>query len=62
MIGFIRPIFRRMSEVNSTAITAQLVFAHCLECSSPPARGQGGRKVALEPQCWCKTDFAMNST
>lgn len=54
MIGFIWPIFRRMSEVNSTAITAQLVLTHCLGSHTPPAQswGTGRMTAALEPQHW----------
>lgn len=41
MIGFIWPIFRRMSEVNSTAINAQLVLIHCLGSHTPAAQSWG---------------------
>lgn len=59
MIGFIWPIFRRMSEVNSTAITAQLVLTHCLGSRTPPARswGTGRTTAALEPQRWEQDGF-----
>lgn len=43
MIGFIGPIFRRMSEVNSTAITAQLVFP----TARSAAPGQRGARAEL---------------
>lgn len=40
MIGFSWPIFRRVSEVNSTTITAQLVLTQCLG-SHAPQHGAG---------------------
>lgn len=63
MIGFIWPIFRRMSEVNSTAISAQLVLIHCLGSHTPPAQSWGtGRMTAaaLEPQQWVQQDGFCN--
>jgi len=58
MTGFIWPIFRRMSEVNSTAITAQLVLAHCRERSARPARSWGRRNAASETQRWVQDWFS----
>lgn len=44
MIGFIWPIFRRMSEVNSPAITAQLVFPTA-RSAAPGQRGAGAERT-----------------
>lgn len=63
MIGFIWPIFRRVSEVNSTAITAQLVLTQCLG-SHAPQHGAGNWRMAQpwSPSTGCRMDPVGNST
>lgn len=64
MIGFIRAIFRRMSEVNSVAIIAQLVSLTAFKRSSQQtqSRGREKRRQPQGPTTWCKIDFAMKGT
>lgn len=44
MIGFIRAIFRRMSEVNSVAIIAQLVSLTAFKRSIQQTQSRGREK------------------